>query len=85
MKDIWYLARALVKFRGQLVKGRKFKFINSVEGMTGTQIALKYVIDNPYVTTAVFGTTTMSHLRDNVNSKDLEIPADIIERIKNTK
>lgn len=85
LKDIWYLARAIVNFRGQLIKGRRFTFINKVPGMTGTQIALKYVISNPHVTTAVFGTTTPSHLADNVKAKDVVIPKDILERIKSTK
>lgn len=82
MKDIWYLARAIVNFREQLIKGRKFTFVNHVPGITGSQIALKYVLDNPYITSAVFGTTTMSHLEDNVKSQDITIPEDILNRIK---
>ena len=85
IKDIWYLARAVVNFRAQLVKGRKFTFINNVPGMTGTQIALKYVLDNPYVTAAVFGTTTPEHLMDNVKSKDIIIPENILKRIQDIK
>ena len=85
MKDVWYLARAFVRFRGQLIKGRRYTFVNNVPGMSGTQIALKYVISNPQVTTAVFGTTTPSHLTDNVNAKDIAIPEDILARLKNTK
>lgn len=85
IKDIWYLARAIVNFRGQLIKGRRFTFVNKVPGMTGTQVALKYVISNPHVTTAVFGTTTPSHLIDNVKAKDVVIPKDVLKRIKSTK
>ena len=85
IKDIWYLARAIVNFRGQLIKGRRFTFVNKVPGMTGTQVALKYVISNPHVTTAVFGTTTPSHLTDNVKAKDVVIPKDVLKRIKSTK
>lgn len=82
VKDIWYLARAFVKFREQLIKGRKFRFINKVQGITGTQIALKYVLDNPYITSAVFGTTSSAHLIENVSSKDLVIPTDVIKKIR---
>ncbi len=82
MKDAWYLARMLVSFRKQFFRGRKFRFINNVEGMTGSQIALKYVLDNPHVSSAVFGTTTMSHLEDNAGARDVQIPEDILERIK---
>lgn len=81
-KDVWYLARAVANFRGQLIKGRKYRFINKVSGMTGTQIALKYVLDNPYVTSAVFGTTSMVHLEENMGSLDVEIPEGIIRKIR---
>lgn len=84
-KDVWYLARAIVKFRNLLIKGRKFRFVNNVEGMTGAQVALRYVLDNPYVTAAVFGTTTMSHLEDNMKALSVTIPKDILDKIKNTK
>lgn len=84
LKDIWYLARAIVNFRGQLIKGRRFTFVNKVPGITGAQVALKYVISNPHVTTAVFGTTTPSHLTDNVKAKDVVIPKDVLKRIKET-
>lgn len=82
LKDVWYFLRAVVKFRGQLIKGRKFTFINSVPGMSGAQIALRYVLDNPNVTTAVFGTTTPAHLADNVGALNVAIPEDILKRIK---
>lgn len=84
MKDIWYLARAVVRFRRQLIKGRKFTFINNVPGITGTQIALKYVLDNQNVTSAVFGTTTMSHLEDNMKALEILIPKNIYSKIKET-
>ena len=85
LKDIWYLARAFVNFKGQLIKGRRFTFVNKVPGMSGSQVALNYVINNPHVTTAVFGTTTPSHLADNVKAKDVVIPKEILKRIKITK
>ena len=84
-KDVWYLARAVVKFKDLLIKGRKYRFINDVEGMTGAQVALRYVLDNPYVTAAVFGTTTMSHLEDNMKALSVTIPEDVLVKIKNTK
>lgn len=81
MKDLWYLARAVVRFRGQLFEGRKYRFINKVQGITGTQIALKYVVDNPYVTSAVFGTSSIAHLDENVEALTVEIPEEIIEKL----
>ena len=85
VKDLWYLARATVKFRDQLFEGRKYRFINEVEGMTGAQIALRYVLDNPYVSSALFGTTTMSHLEDNVLALEKEIPQNVFARIQQVK
>ncbi len=85
LKDVWYLLRAFANFRGLLLKGRKFRFINDVEGMNGSQVALRYVLDNPYITSAVFGTTTLKHLEDNLKSRELNIPSDVLEKIKSTK
>ena len=84
-KDLWYLARAVKNFRGQFIKGRKYRFINEAEGMTGSQIALKYVLDNPFVSSAVFGTTTMNHLEENVQAVDIEIPPEILRRIRSVR
>lgn len=84
IKDLWYLARAVVRFRGQLMKGRKFRFVNDVDGMTGTQVALKYVLDNQYISSAVFGTTTMAHLEDNVKAQEMKIPDMVLKRIRQT-
>lgn len=85
LKDIWYLARAIVNFREQMIKGRQYRFINKVDGMTGSQVALRYVLDNPYISSAVFGTTTMSHLDENMDSRYIEIPQAIIDKIKDAK
>lgn len=85
LKDIWYLARAFMNFPVLMVKGRKFRFINNVEGMTGAQIALRYVLDNPYISSAVFGTTTLKHLEDNLQSRTMEIPEAILSKIKSIK
>lgn len=84
-KDIWYLARAVVRFREQLIKGRRFAFVNKVPGITGSQIALKYVLDNPYVTTAVFGTTTPKHLEENAAAAGITLSESVLRRLKSTK
>lgn len=80
-KDLWYLLRALKNFRPHLINGFKYRFINKVESITGNQIALKYVINNPNVAAAVFGTTSLDHLKENVESQNKEIPQNIINRI----
>lgn len=85
MKDVWYLARALAKHRDKLAQKRNFKFMNDVPGVSSTQIALKYVLDNPGVTAAVFGTTTMAHLMENAAAVNVEITDDMKRRIKQQK
>lgn len=83
-KDLWYLARAAAHFRKQLREGRRYRFIDRVEGTSGAQIALRYVLDNPYVSSAVVGTTSLKHLRDDVHAAKTPIPPDVAARIRNT-
>ncbi len=81
-RDVWYLARAVVRFRGQLIKGFSYRFVDEVPGMSGAQVALRYVLDNPNVSAAVFGTTSEEHLLNNLAAQDLTIPADVLQRIR---
>lgn len=81
-KDIWYLARALVHHRDKLAQKNRYGFLHNVPGATGTQLALKYVLDNPDISSAVFGTTTMSHLKENVKAVRVNIPYEIKMQIK---
>lgn len=85
VKDIWYLLRALANNRGYIKRGLKCRFINHIENITGNQIALKYVLDNPYITSAVFGTTSREHLLENVGALNVVIPEDVLGKIKNLK
>lgn len=81
LNDIWYLLRAIVRFNKQVKEGRKFRFINKYSKMTGNQIALRYVLDNQYVTSSVFNTTNPEHLYENVKSTDIKLPNKIKEKI----
>lgn len=81
-RDLWYLARAVAHFRRQILQGQKFRFINHVDGMTGAQVALRYVLDNPAVTSAVIGTTSAEHLVSDVQALHLSIPSEIADRIR---
>lgn len=84
-KDIWYLLRAFKNFRPQLFHGLKYRFINKVDGISGNQIALKYVINNPHIACAVFGTTSMDHLNENIAALNKDIPEDILAKVKKIK
>jgi len=81
-KDIWYLARALKSFRPQLIKGLSFRFINKIENMSASQIAIAYILNNPNITSAVFGTTSESHLLDNLQGSEITLPDELIFKLK---
>lgn len=83
-KDLWYLARAAAHFRKQLREGKKYRFIEHADGMTGAQVALRYVLDNPHVASAVVGTTSEDHLRADLQAMQMTIPPDVLQKIKNT-
>lgn len=83
-KDLWYLARAAAHFRRQLREGRRYRFIDRADGISGAQIALRYVLDNPYVTSAVVGTVSSEHLRENLKAADIPIPPEIKKKIQST-
>lgn len=84
-KDIWYLLRALKNFRGHMIEGKDFRFLNYVEGFTGNQLALRYVLDNPYITSAVFGTTNPEHLAENIKAADIQMPKKVRKAIEKNK
>ena len=82
LKDLYYLARALKNFRDKLIKGRQFQFVNHIENITGAQIAIAYVLNNPKISTSVFGTTSAAHLLENLKGQDIALPNELMERIK---
>lgn len=82
LKDVWYFCRALKNFRGHMVEGRRFQFVNKVEGMTGNQVALRYVLDNKRITSAVFGTVNQEHLVENIGGADIVIPGEVKKKIR---
>jgi aryl-alcohol dehydrogenase-like predicted oxidoreductase len=83
-KDLWYLARTFGRksSRELFFRARKFGFMNKLDGYDGSQVALKYVLDNPYVSAASVGTCSFEHLKKNVDSLYLDIPEEIKLRIK---
>jgi aryl-alcohol dehydrogenase-like predicted oxidoreductase len=81
-QDLWYAARGLARHRGEVAKGARFGFLNRVEGMTGPQAALAYVLANPHVASAVIGTTRPAHLRENLAASGMILPADVAARIR---
>jgi aryl-alcohol dehydrogenase-like predicted oxidoreductase len=80
--DVWYLLRALKNHRHKFIQGRKFRFINDVEGLKASQVALAYVLSNPHVTSAVVGTVRPEHLQTNLETSAIRLPADLLHRIE---
>jgi len=82
-QDIWYAARGLVRHRAEVAKGARFGFLAQVQGMTGAQAALAYVLANPQVSCAVIGTTRPAHLTENLVTSGMVLPPAIIARVRN--
>jgi aryl-alcohol dehydrogenase-like predicted oxidoreductase len=82
IQDIWYLARALKNHRRDLLRGRNFRFLDSDARLTGSQIALAWVLRKPEISCAVFGTTRMSNLLANVRASGEIIGDVLLEKIR---
>lgn len=81
MRNVWALLRALKNHRQELVAAYRYRFLNRLPGLTGAQAALAYVLRNPKISTAIFGTTQIGHLRENVAAAWLDLPPALVERI----
>jgi aryl-alcohol dehydrogenase-like predicted oxidoreductase len=81
-RDVWYAARGLLRHRREVLRGVRFGFLNRLPGMTGAQAALAYVLANPDVSCAVFGTTRMGHLTQNLAASGMRLPDETVNRIR---
>lgn len=80
---LWNLLRVLKNHREDLAKSRRLSFMNAVEGWDAPQVALRFVLENPNVTSAILGTTSTDHLRkDLVVSDDPAFPQHVLERLR---
>jgi len=84
-KGLWYLARALKNRRKQLLNGFKLRFAGKVAKVAPEAVAIQFVLNNPKVTSAIFGTTQKKNIANNIKSLDFTIPQNIFDRIRNTK
>ena len=81
-QDFWYAARGLIRHRGDVMRGARFGFLGQVDGITGAQAALAYVLANPDVCCAVIGTTRPAHLLENLAASGMTLPTQVIDRIR---
>ena len=81
-QDLWYAARGLARHRDELRRGARFRFLHQQPDFTGSQAALAYVLANPRVSCAVFGTTRMEHLKENAAASGHPLPPALMARIR---
>jgi aryl-alcohol dehydrogenase-like predicted oxidoreductase len=87
LTDAWYLARAVARREGrQLAKASPAmrKTLASIGEMTAAQAAMAYVLSIPFVTSCVFGTTSISNLQEIVAASGLELSEESKSRIRTT-
>lgn len=82
ISDVWYILRALKNHRSKFLKGRKLRFVNDVNGMTGSEVALNYVLNNKHITSAVIGTVNDNHLSSNIKAVNKVLSTDLIKKIE---
>lgn len=80
-RDLWYAARALTKHHRDVVRGSRFRFLHDLPDITGSQAALAWVLANPHLSTAVFGATRLTHLRENIAASGVSLSEGLRERI----
>lgn len=81
-RNIWALLRALRHHRRELAAAFRYRFLNRVPGMSGPQVALAYVLRHPRISAAIFGTTQIAHLEENVAATGMTLPTALVERIE---
>jgi 1-deoxyxylulose-5-phosphate synthase len=80
---IWYLLRALKNFRGDLARARALRFLRDREDWHGPRTALRFVLENPRITSAIVGTTDPRHLLENLSvSGAPSLPGDLLDRLR---
>ena len=80
--ELWYLLRALGRFRKDIKRSKLFSFLKNVAGMTPQQISLAYILENPSITSACFNTLNVEHLKENAKAPGMIIPDEIKQRIE---
>lgn len=81
VRDLWYAARALKNHRREVAEGRRFAFLHRLDDLTGSQAALAWVLSHGEVSTAVFGTTRMAHLEENLAVSGRALPPGVAESV----
>lgn len=79
--DLWYFARAFRKHSDMVYKGLGYRFVNKVEGMSGAQVALAFLLQSDMVASAVFGTVSTDRLKENAQASSMKLPSEVFRKI----
>ena len=80
--DLWYMLRTIVKFRELMNRSKDYRFLTKYKNVTANQLALRYVLDNEYISSAVFSTINLDHLTENIRACRITMPEKIRKEIK---
>jgi aryl-alcohol dehydrogenase-like predicted oxidoreductase len=80
--DVWYVLRALKNYRGDLLRARKFASVGTCDGWTQAQVALAFVLSNDKVSAAMFSTTRLHHLEENIAACELDLTDLLVSQIR---
>jgi len=82
LRDLWYAARAWKHHHANIARSRHFEFLNKQAGWTPGAIALAWVLANPHVSCAVFGTTRLPHLLAAIEASGRHLDNGLMTRIE---
>lgn len=77
----WYIARALARSPGSLFGNRALRRALDAPGWTPAQLALAWVLEQPGVTAAVFGSTRPEHVRELAEAAGRPLPDSVRARL----
>ena len=58
-----------------------YQEIAKKHGLTLTELAMGFVLQQPFLTSAIIGATTLEQLKENIDAFDTTLPADVIAAI----
>ena len=83
----WYLARTLLKPSARKLARSSAAMrtvLHSIPGMTASQAAFAYILSNAQVNSCVFGTTSLSNLKDILGAIHLDLDEEAKNAIRDT-
>jgi aryl-alcohol dehydrogenase-like predicted oxidoreductase len=82
IKKLWEFGRALRFHRADLAAARAYDFLNTLPDMTAAQAALAFVLNEQSVSSALFATTSIDHVAQNIAAADIALDPALIAQIR---